>query len=234
MKKAIALLLLSTLLSMNYGFAMTSELRQEHLEQSKKVEKKSPTNLVTYTSGQAVIREYNIIEVTFGEDFSSKTAKVGDKIGFLLNNGLTTLEGNTILPEGTVLTGEVTNIELPKSFNRSGKVTIVFKEFETPDGQIIPLDAKLFGNKDFLSRGKLNALGKGLGSTLGASAVGIGAGCGIGAAASAVIVGGFAIGLPVGFAVGAVAGLVTPGLHYKAKAGDKLLIQLTDDLAIPQ
>ena len=232
MKKAIALLLLSTLLSMNYGFAMTTEPRQEHLEQSKKVEKKSPTSLVTYTSGQAVIREYNVIEVTFGEDFSTKTAKVGDKIGFLLNDGLTTLEGTTVLPPGTVLTGEVTNIELPKSFNRSGKVHLNFKYVELPDGTQIPVQAKLFNKKDFLYRGKLNAMGKGLGSTLGGMAIGTAAGCGIGIAAGAVVVGGLAIGMPVGFAVGGAIGLITPGLNYRAKAGDKVNIQLLDDLNV--
>lgn len=131
------------------------------------------------------------------------------------------------------MVGEIVGIQLPKSFNRSGKATLKFNYIETPDGQRLPLKAKLYG-KDFLSRGKLNALGKGLGTTLGASAIGIGAGCGIGVAASAVIIGGFAIGLPVGFAIGAIAGLVTPGLHYKAKAGDKLLIQLTDDLTVAQ
>lgn len=233
MKKLIALFLLSMFCTMNYGIATSLPQRTEHISQPEKVEKKSPTNIVTKTPAYATILEYNVIEVTFGEDFSTKTAQVGDEIGFLLNDGLKTKEGTVVLPQGTTLVGQVVGIEKPKSFNRSGKVTLKFNYVETPDNQRIPLKAKLF-KKDFLSRGKLNALGKGLGTTLGTSAVGIGAGCGIGAAASAVIVGGFAIGLPIGFAVGALAGLVTPGLHYKAKAGDKLLIQLTDDLTVRQ
>ena len=233
MKKLIAILLLSMFVTMNYGFAATADQTMEHLSQRKKVEKKAQTTLVAKTPASATILEYNIIEVTFAEDFSSKTAMEGDEIGFLLNDGLKTKEGTTILPPGTTLKGQVIGIQKPKSFNRSGKVTLKFDYFELPDGTKLPLSAKLF-KKDFLSRGKLNALGKGLGTTLGASAVGIGAGCGIGVAAGAVIVGGFAIGLPVGFAVGALAGLVTPGLHYKAKAGDKILIQLTDDLTVAQ
>ena len=232
MKKLIALFLLTTFFTMNYGIA-SEAAKTEHIVQPEKVEKKSPTNLVIKTPATATIREYNVIEVTFGEDFSTKNAKVGDELGFLLNDGLVTKEGTVILPQGTTLIGEIIGIESPKSFNRSGKVTLKFNYIETPDNQRIPLKAKLYG-KEFLSRGKLNALGKGLGTTLGASAIGIGAGCGIGVAASAVIIGGFAIGLPVGFAIGALAGLVTPGLHFKAKAGDKLLIQLTDDLTVAQ
>ncbi|MBQ7450191.1 hypothetical protein IJS77_02145 [bacterium] len=231
MKKLIALTLLSTFLTMNYGIAATTSQEMEHLSQNKKVEKKAQTTLVAKTPASATVLEYNLIEVTFAEDFSSKTAMEGDEIDFLLNDGLKTQEGTTILPQGTILKGQIIGVQKPKSFNRSGKVTLKFENFELPDGQKIPLSAKLF-KKDFLSRGKLNALGKGLGTTLGASAVGIGAGCGIGVAAGAVIVGGFAIGLPIGFAVGALAGLVTPGLYYKAKAGDKILIQLTDDLTV--
>ena len=107
-----------------------------------------------------------------------------------------------------------------------------FKYVELPDGTQIPVNAKLFSKKDFLYRGKLNAIGKGFGSTFGGMAIGTAAGCGIGIAAGAVIVGGFAIGMPVGFAVGGAIGLMTPGLHYKAKVGDKVNIQLLDNLNI--
>ena len=63
-------------------------------------------------------------------------------------------------------------------------------------------------------------------------AVGTAAGCGIGIAAGAVVVGGLAIGMPIGFAVGGAIGLITPGLTYRAKAGDKVEIQLLDNLDI--
>lgn len=150
----------------------------------------------------------------------------------MLNNGLCTKEGSKILPDGSRIEAEVLCVTKPKSFNRSGKVVLCFDTVILPDGRRIPLNAKLYAKKQQLSRGKLNALGKGLGTTLGTGAIATGAGCGIGAAASAVIVGGFAIGLPVGIAIGAIAGLCTPGLHYKAKPGDTLLIQLTDNLDI--
>lgn len=229
MKKIISLFLIVMFMSTILSYS--EELCNEHLEQTDKIAKKAPTNIVKTDDDSIIVIGYNVVEATFAQDFSTKTANVGDKVDFLLNNGLQTKEGTEILPKGTLLNSEVIGIKKPKSFNRSGKVLLRFNYFETPDGKVYPIEAKLF-NKEFLSRGKLNALGKGLGSTLGASAVGIGAGCGIGVAASAVIIGGFAIGLPIGFAIGAVAGLVTPGLHYKAKAGDKIPIQLTDDLIV--
>ena len=232
MKKILTLLLLTIFSTVNYGLAETEQV-MEHLQQSKKVAKKAPTNLVVKTDSETKVIEYNVIEVTFAQDFSSKDAEVGDKIQFLMNEGLYTNEGTEILPQGTILNAQIIGVQRPKSFNRSGKVTLKFESFQTPDGKEIPVSAKLF-KKDFLSRGKLNALGKGLGTTLGATAIGVGAGCGIGVAAGAVVIGGLAIGLPIGIAVGAVAGFVTPGLYYKAKAGDKLQLQLTSDFAVTQ
>ena len=231
MKKVISLFLLLMFVSLNCNAADT--LNYEHIVQSKKVAKKSPTSMVTTSGKEVTVKEYNVIEATFAQDFSSKTAKEGDTIAFLLNDGLNTVEGTEILPAGTTLNGTILGVQRPKSFNRSGKVTLQFNYFETPDGKKYDVDAKLF-KKDFLSRGKLNALGKGLGTTLGTTAVGVGAGCGIGVAAGAVVIGGLAIGLPVGIAVGALAGFVTPGLHYKAKAGDKIMIQLTNDVVVNQ
>ena len=204
----------------------------EHLKSNKEVSKKSPTNVVITSATLNSIIEYNVLEIEFAENLSTKDAKVGDRVGFLIQGGLQTQEGSSLLPDGSQIEAEIVNIEKPKSFNRSGKVTLCFDTVVLPDGRKIPLKAKLYSKKEFLSRGKLNALGKGLGTTLGTGAIATGAGCGIGAAAGAVIVGGFAIGLPVGIAVGALAGLCTPGLHYKAKPGDKILIQLTDNLDI--
>lgn len=241
MKKSICTFLLGTFLFTNFGgfsYAEVSKpancVQTEHLEQTKEVAKKSPTDIVVKTPTLNTIIEYNVIEISYAENFTTKTAKVGDRVGFLLNCGLNTKEGSKVLPDGTQIEAEVISVTKPKSFNRSGKVVLCFDTIVLPDGRRFPLNAKLYAKKQQLSRGKLNALGKGLGTTLGAGAIATGAGCGIGAAASAVIVGGFAIGLPVGIAVGALAGLCTPGLHYKAKPGDTLLIQLTENLNIKQ
>jgi len=208
------------------------DVKVEHLLLSQKLSKKAPINAVNVSDEEIQILPYNTLELTFAQAFNSKYAAVGEEIVFLLNDGLRTLEGTEILPKGTKIVAEICNIEKPKAFNRSGKIYLDFKYIECPSGEQQDLSAKIFDKKDFLSRGKLNALGKGLGSTLGGMAIGTGAGCGIGVAAGAVIVGGFAIGMPVGFAVGAAAGLLTPGLYYKAKAGDKVYIQLTDNLYI--
>lgn len=234
MKKQICSLLLGVFLFINGGVSMAASncIQTEHLKQSKELAKKSPTDIVITTPQLNTIIEYNVIEVEFAQDFSTKTAKVGDRVGFLLNCGLQTREGTVVVPAGSRIEAEVLSIKKPKSFNRSGKVILCFDTIVLPNGCKLPLKAKVYSKKQELSRGKLNAFGKGLGGVLGTAAVATGAGCGIGVAASAVVVGGLAIGLPVGVAVGALGFLCTPGLHYKAKPGEKLYIQLTDNLQL--
>ena len=232
MKKILSLILCAMLINATSSAFAASSVSTEHLKLPKKLAKKTPTNIVNTSDVLVSVLEYNTMQITFAEDFTSKTAKIGDKVPFLLENGAYTNEGTEILPPSSRIIAEVSNIEKPKSFNRSGKVYLDFKYVELPDGTQIPMEAKLFDKKDFLYRGKLNALGKGVGSTLGGMAIGTAAGCGIGIAAGAVVVGGLAIGMPVGFAVGGIIGLVTPGLTYRAKAGDKVNIQLVENLDI--
>jgi len=217
-----------------YSFAQENfdSVSVEHVKLPKKLYKKTPTNIVNSTADKTEIVSYNTLPVSFAQDFNSKYANIGDEVVFILDECLMTCEGTEVLPAGTKFVAEICDIARPKAFNRSGKVYLNFKYIELPDGTQYCIKAKLFNQKDFLSRGKLNALGKGLGTTLGGMAVGTGAGCGIGVAAGSVIIGGFAIGMPVGFALGAAAGLVTPGLYYKAKAGDKINIQLLDSLVV--
>ena len=238
MVKNVSKFLLGAFLLMNFNLcsyaAGTDDygtvLQTEHLVQSENVAKKSPTNIVVTTKTINSVVEYNILEVSFAQEFSTKNAKVGDEVGFMIDKGLKTQEGTVVLPDGSQMIAKVTEIEKPKAFNRSGKVTLSFEKIVLPDGRSIPFSAQVYTKNGKLYRGKLNALGKGLGTTLGSTAIATGAGCGIGVAAGAVCIGGLAIGLPIGVAVGALAGFCTPGLHYKAKPGDKILVQLTDNL----
>lgn len=204
----------------------------EHLNLPKKLAKKTPTDVVNISDEIINVDKYNTLPLVFTQDFSSKNAQVGDEIVFMTKDNICTKEGTLVFPPSTYFIANIIKVEKPKSFNRSGKVYIEFQCVKFPDGTEMPLNAKIFNKKEFLSRGKLNAVGKSFGSAFGGLAVGTAAGCGIGIAAGAVIIGGLAIGLPIGLGVGLIGGSLTPGLYYKAKAGDKINIQLLDDITI--
>lgn len=233
MKKFLATALCALTLNLTIPVSvLASGEYTEHLNLPKKLAKKTPTDIVTISEENLDINKYNTLPLVFTQDFSSKTAQVGDEIVFMTKDPICTKEGTMVLPASTYFITHIVQIEKPKSFNRSGKVYIEFDCVKLPDGTEMALDAKLFNKKEFLSRGKLNALGKSFGSAFGGLAVGTAAGCGIGIAAGAVIIGGLAIGLPIGLGVGVIGGSLTPGLYYKAKAGDKINIQILEDIIV--
>lgn len=232
MKKFLSLVLCAMFINMMLPAFAIDESTTEHLKQPRKIAKKAQTDIVRISDTNVNVISYNVIPLVFTEKFTSQTARVGDEIVFMVKKDIVTKEGTVILPAGVRVISEITEVKKPKAFNRSGKVYITFKEIALEDGTRQPIEAKLFAKKDFLSRGKLNALGKGVGSVFSTTAVGTGAGCGIGVAAGAVVVGGLAIGLPIGVGVGVLSGVLTPGLYYKAKPGDKINILLVNDLIL--
>ena len=70
-------------------------------------------------------------------------------------------------------------------------------------------------------------------STVSMGAIGAGAGVGFAFIPNPAKLGvGFAIGIPVGCSVGLVLGLLTPGLHYKAKKGEQVMVILLDEASV--
>ena len=145
MKKIIALLLCGMMLNMT-ALAL-EEATVEHIKLPKKLAKKTPTDIVNTTDTLYSVLEYNTLELTFAQDFSGKDAHVGDEVTFLLKNGAVTKEGSELLPPSTKVVAKISNIEKPKSFNRSGKVTLCFDTVVLPTGQRIPLEAKLYSKR---------------------------------------------------------------------------------------
>ena len=78
MKKQICSLLLGMFLFVNGGISIAADncIQTEHLKQNKEVSKKSPTDIVITTPNLSTIIEYNVIELEYAQDFSSRTAKV--------------------------------------------------------------------------------------------------------------------------------------------------------------
>ena len=100
------------------------------------------------------------------------------------------------------------------------------------DGVRKPLLAKLYSKKDFLSRKTVNS-SVAVGETAIATGAGFAAGAAITAATAAdaaVLVFGTAVTAGLGAIVGAAIGIILPGAAFKAKAGQRVTIELTQEL----
>ena len=200
----------------------------EHLPTIKNVS----SNLVTVTNYRSIINKGDVFNVTFTENFTTKNLKVGDKILFKLPNGLYTQEGRLLLPACTEIIACVSEYTPPKWLNKNAKVMFKFNEILVPQSSECPMDAAVFSKDNTLHRSGWATFAKPAAWTVGMFGVGAGLGAAFGAAASSASTGCLAIGMPVGGGVGLLIGLVTPGLHYKAKAGKAIPIILNQDLTI--
>lgn len=115
-------------------------LSVEHLN----LVKRAPKTKVQITNLRKIVTQGNVIPVVYESKFASKTAAECDEVNFVLPQTLYTDEGTVLLPSGTKLTAEVSIVEPPKSFNRSAKVFINYKQFVLPNGTTYDVEAKTF------------------------------------------------------------------------------------------
>ena len=204
-------------------------LGTEHLN----VTKKAPNNEVTVTNLRHIVREGNVLEIAFTEQFKSKLHAAGDCVTFTNPQDIVTEEGTVLFPAGSKFYGNVIDIKDPQWFNKNARVYAQINKVVTPDGKTVDLNAKPFYKDYALKEGPWMTAGKVALYTVGGAAVGTGAGVGFSFIPDPDKVGtGIAIGTPVGAGVGLITGLVTPGLNYVAKEGEEIQVILLEDASI--
>lgn len=232
-KRLFSIVLLANLLFFNVLTVIADECgacsRIEHLD----VHKKAPCNEVVINNLQRTVKEGNVLEFAFNELFYSKCSRAGDIVHFVVPEAIYTCEGSLILPADTKIVAEVTKIEKPKIFNKNARVSLIFRKIVFPDNSCIDIKARTFTKDCKLKENGWMTTGKLLLSTIGLGAVGAGAGVGFAFIPNPAKIGtGLAIGIPVGAGVGLVTGLVTPGLHYRAKCGERIYAILLEEFSV--
>ena len=231
-KKFLSATLLFSFLIFPCAFAKSYEtVDVEHLNTNGyKIAPK--VDLVKITSGGNVIQKENLIIVNFAQNFNSKYYKIGDYVQFNFDNDIRTQEGTTLIPCNSSLIARISNIEDPKWFSRNAKIFLEFTHILLPDSTNIPVALQIADKKKYLQEGAKETAGKIAGYTLAIGGVGSGMGAAIGAAAGNTVTG-LIIGGSVGGGVGLISGVVSPGLHFKARKGEKLILELQDNLKLP-
>ena len=217
------------LVKTQYKAVNETVLGTEHLNVSKKAE----CNEVTITNLRNIIKEGNVLEIAFNDQFKSKLHAAGDAVTFTNPQDIVTEEGTLLFPAGSTFYGKVLDIQDPQWFNKNARVYAQISRVVTPNGKTVDLNAKPFYKDYALKEGPWMTAGKVALYTLGGTAVGTGAGVGFSFIPNPDKIGtGIAIGTPVGAGVGLITGLVTPGLNYVAKEGEEIQVILLDDASI--
>lgn len=194
--------------------------------------KRSPVRTVVVSDESIIIKEGNVFNVSFAEEFSTKTAEVGDNVALVLNEDFKTVEGTLLLPAGTKINAKVTEIIPTKYWNKNAQAFIELTEIMLPTGQVGEIKANVYSKNSALKKSSWAAAGKVAGYTVGLFGIGTGIGAALGGILSAVSTGCFAIGMPVGGGVGLITGSALKGLNYNAKVGKTIKMQLNEDFEI--
>ena len=230
-KKFLSLSLLSTIIlsSQLPTLAYSNfDVDVEHMQS----EENAKMNLVKVTNGGNVIQKENYLVVNFAQNFNSKYYKTGDYVQFNFDKDIKTCEGTLLIPCNSSLIARISCIENPKWFSKNAKVFMEFTHIVLPDGSNIPVQVELATKKKYFQEGAKETAGKIAAYTLSIGGVGAGVGSAIGVAAGNTVTG-LIIGGSVGGGVGLITGVVSPGLHYKAKKGEKIMLELQENLKLP-
>ena len=185
---------------------------------------------VNITNLRMIILAKNVFKVSFVESFNSKKHNIGDVIAFYFKKDVITKEGTLVIPANTKLYATIEELRDKRWINKNAEVYLHFTKMVFPNGHEYPFIARVLNNNE----GVLveNYWLKPLEYTLAGAAIG-GTAVGLPIGASNHRSGdGMAIGFPAGAGVGAIAGFVTPGVNFKARANEDVLIELKVDCSL--
>lgn len=185
---------------------------------------------VSITNLRMIILAKNVFEVRFLEPFNSTKAQVGDVVPFYFKNDVRTIEGTLVIPAETRLYATVAELRDKKWINKNAEVYLHFEKMVFPNGHEYPFIARVLNNQEgVLSENKwLKPLEY---TVAGAAIGGVAVGLPIGEANDRSG-DGMAIGFPTGAGVGLLAGWLTPGVNFKARANEKVLVELKVDCSL--
>lgn len=191
---------------------------------------KAVVDRVSITNLRRIILAKNVFRVSFVEPFNSKKHQIGDVIPFYFKKDVVTKEGTLIIPANTKLYATIEELRDKKWVNKNAEVYLHFTKMVFPNGNEYPFIARVLDNDEGVLRE--NFWLKPLEYTVAGAAIG-GAAIGLPIGAANDRSGdGMAIGFPAGAGAGLIAGFLTPGVNFKAKANEDVLVELKVDCSL--
>lgn len=175
----------------------------------------------------------NPLEMTVATTLSGGLSQSGDEFfGKIMRDY--TVDGQVVIPKGTLVHGVVDNLTGAKWAGRNGHITTRFDYLITPDGREIPITGG-YTNKDTPLKAAAKVAARSTGYSLAGGVVGAVMVLKYGGIAAIAASNGYALagGAAVGGALGLGASLVTKGKSVMIPPGAELKIKLQDKLVLP-
>ncbi len=167
----------------------------------------------------------------------SDTSQEGDEFAARTSEDLT-IDGNTVVPAGSVIKGRIAQLNAPKHMSRSGSVALKFDTVTTPDNRQIALVANLVARGGVVhARRGMKDIAIDTGTFMLPTVLGVGIGALAGGSNNSSNKlgrgGGALVGAAVGAAIGVVILCAKKGKRVDVRPGDELKIELAEDLRMP-
>jgi hypothetical protein len=193
---------------------------------------KAVVDRVNITNLRLIILAKNLFKVSFVESFDSTKHQIGDVIPFYFKKDVVTKEGTLVIPANTKLYATIEELRDKRWINKNAEVYLHFTKMVFPNGHEYPFIARVLSQNDDDGVLSENKWLKPLEYTVAGAAIG-GAAIGLPVGANNHRSGdGMAIGFPTGAGVGLLAGWLTPGVNYKARANEDIIIELKVDCSL--
>jgi hypothetical protein len=144
------------------------------------------------------------------------------------------VDGQVVIPKGTLVHGTVEELSGPKRAGRNGYITTRFDSLIMPDGREITIEGRS-STRDSAGKAAAKVVGRAAGFTLGGGVVGAVMVLRYGGLAAVAASNGYALagGAAIGGAMGITAAMLTKGKSAMIQPGAELRIKLADGLRLP-
>ncbi len=196
-------------------------------------EYKPPQRPTVNTGDERVVAPGTVLELTLTTEIEAGETEEGSELFGKISKDVL-VDGQVVLPRGTVVHGVLSTMEGPKRAGRNGYINVRFDYLKTPDGREVPIGADSTTRN---SKGK--AAAKVVGRAAGYTAIGGVLGTlmvlqygGLAAAAAShgtALAGGAAIGGAAGLTIA----MLTKGKSVMLQPGAEMHIKLSEPLKLP-
>ncbi len=182
----------------------------------------------------SVVPPNTIFSAVTTQPFSSDRSQVGDTVTLTLDRPILSAAGEIVVPQGSQVSGRITQITPAARAIRNGAVTMDFNQIRTPDGRTFAISAEVNAENGALVAGTTKGrLGKAAIHTLGGAAIGGAAGAVIGRLTDKDKTNeGLMWGSILGAGLGAGSAAASKGSELVVPAGDILELKLRQPLTV--
>lgn len=196
-------------------------------------ERKPHQSPTVNTGDVRVVAPGSVLELVLSTEIAAGETVKGDEFFGKISKDVM-VDGQVVIPYGTVVHGELTAIEGPKRAGRNGYINTRFDYMITPDGREVPIEGNST-TRDPKGKAAAKVVGRAAGYTAFGGVIGTLVVLKYGGIAAAVASHGYApaAGAAIGGAAGLTTAMVLKGKSVELPPGAELHVKLSEPLKLP-